>query len=47
MTRDVYTLRLWRENRHIEPKPVRDIWEIVQFATCLFLYGVIVVLVMA
>ena len=40
------SLQLYRENVHVEPRPIRDVWEAVQLATCLFLYCVIGWLVM-
>ena len=47
--RPVYTVQLYRPrpNVPVSATPARDIWAIVQFATCLFLYGVILILVMA
>lgn len=48
MNRPVYVLNILpRENRHIEPRVGRDVWEIIKLATCLFLYGVIAVVVLA
>ena len=48
MNRPVYVLNILpRENRHVEARPVRDIWEIVQGSTALFLWVLIGVLVMA
>ena len=41
------SVQLYRPNLHIEPRPVRDIWEIVQGATALFLWGLILIMVMA
>ena len=44
--RPVMSVQLYRPNVHIEPRPVRDVWEIVQGATALFLWGVVGWLVM-
>lgn len=44
--RPVMTLRLYRPNTHLTPRPVLDAWEIIKFSTALFLYCVIGWLVM-
>lgn len=45
-TRDPMTLRLYRENRHVEPRPAWDVLDVVLGSTLLGVLLLLVVLVM-
>jgi hypothetical protein len=45
--RPVQTLRLWRPNVHIEPRPIVDVMDIVNGTTLIFLCAVIAALLMS
>lgn len=44
--RPVMSVQLYRPNVHLEPRPVRDILEIIKGATALFLWVLIGAMVM-